>query len=85
MVAPRSGAWIEISAPDDQLSKHYESLPARGRGLKYHKKQMSRNKYESLPARGRGLKWAQKIFISCKGSSLPARGRGLKWRQNPTV
>ena len=55
IVAPLAGAWIEIARPDQGLHQE-ESLPSRGRGLKWQCGGLARAVSASLPSRGRGLK-----------------------------
>ena len=77
MVAPFTGAWIEIC-----IILHYfgcvASLPSRERGLKYERGHVLGGSYESLPSRERGLKSETAQNQVCTRSSLPSRERGLK-------
>ena len=54
-VAPFAGAWIEICDYSTQGATG-QSLPSRGRGLKYEPTNWNPVQEMSLPSRGRGLK-----------------------------
>ena len=79
MVAPFTGAWIEILL---ELHNFVEprSLPSRGRGLKLRITETKQKQNRSLPSRGRGLKLRWTNETSQTIQSLPSRGRGLKCR-----
>ena len=78
MVAPFTGAWIEISMQGlfQELSK---SLPSRERGLKSARSGVRVNSLQSLPSRERGLKSVLAKIVLSFTKSLPSRERGLKF------
>ena len=58
IVAPFTGAWIEISIILTNCVNRYKSHPSRVRGLKYlHKTIMVKEPLRSHPSRVRGLKF----------------------------
>ena len=57
MVAPFTGAWIEIMIGAANSDGMPQSLPLRGRGLKFEDLAKGMLSGESLPLRGRGLKY----------------------------
>ena len=70
-VAPYTGAWIEISAPPELVSRLSTSLPTRERGLKSVRRVNPRLKDGSLPTRERGLKLYLHLHqIENRGRSL---------------
>ncbi len=56
LVAPFTGAWIEIGKNPLRMILIAVSLPSRGRGLKFDQKCLPFSPLLSLPSRGRGLK-----------------------------
>ena len=77
MVAPRAGAWIEISGIY-KARRYYKSHPARVRGLKFYVGIDIEICIVSHPARVRGLKLKDAPKSTEKDRSHPARVRGLK-------
>ena len=55
MVAPFTGAWIEIDFHLKDIGRK-KSLPSRERGLKYVGLNLLQTGIKSLPSRERGLK-----------------------------
>ena len=55
MVAPFTGAWIEMTNKSNKTLDTM-SLPSRGRGLKLDHQEEHCEENMSLPSRGRGLK-----------------------------
>ena len=56
IVAPFTGAWIEIDIDLTFRRRAMQSLPSRERGLKYHGAFRAAEDLWSLPSRERGLK-----------------------------
>ena len=77
MVAPFTGAWIEISITCVACVESW-SLPSRERGLKYYLCIVKKYVAWSLPSRERGLKCYHNIRTRRTNMSLPSRERGLK-------
>ena len=78
IVAPCTGAWIEIKPlrnEHDCILSH----PARVRGLKYQMLTRKINGGASHPARVRGLKSSRVVVFGNSILSHPARVRGLKF------
>ena len=78
MVAPFTGAWIEI-ARNCVGSKPSTSLPSRERGLKSVVCDDGTSVGGSLPSRERGLKFQGGLDGALDLASLPSRERGLKF------
>ena len=78
-VAPRAGAWIEISYVYSYIEGSL-SLPVRERGLKLHGKASFSCSSRSLPVRERGLKYMRPGIQCSWFPSLPVRERGLKFK-----
>ena len=80
MVAPFTGAWIEIPLYL-LVGRLDESLPSRERGLKLITIIPILRPIMSLPSRERGLKSQIGYLDKRHASSLPSRERGLKLRR----
>ena len=78
-VAPFTGAWIEISEFKSD-SKSKESLPSRGRGLKFGTDISVHEIDPVAPFTGAWIEISYwKVAKNVKLGSLPSRGRGLKF------
>ena len=72
MVAPFTGAWVEIIGLGLEIDHKVESLPSRERGLKYQKHVGRSHPNKSLPSRERGLKSVSTVSVVIfLGRSLP--------------
>ena len=79
VVAPFTGAWIEIVWADYVRKLEITSLPSRERGLKLSQDTLDSANALSLPSRERGLKFSARCLTIIMYGSLPSRERGLKF------
>ena len=79
IVAPFTGAWIEIRNLYKLDGKIYVA-PFTGAWIEILVTGASTMNL-SLPSRGRGLKYDRLVIIINKVMSLPSRGRGLKFHK----
>ena len=77
-VAPRAGAWIEITIYAVYTPIPYMVAPRAGAWIEMRAKSSSTRSATSLPVRERGLKSSSRGTRSLSASSLPVRERGLK-------
>ena len=82
IVAPRTGAWIEINSVDVKLNPS-PVAPRTGAWIEINRTSPPFSIIWSHPARVRGLKLVRpRPATDPAGSSHPARVRGLKYFQN---
>ena len=77
IVAPRAGAWIEISRVAG-IKRARESLPVRERGLKFVVWEALRGLQKSLPVRERGLKYFNELPEAAKEKVAPRAGAWIE-------
>ena len=78
LVAPRTGAWIEISLEATPETPNLLSLPARERGLKFLGSFISFTIETVAPRTGAWTEILLPLVLFKPYQSLPARERGLK-------
>jgi len=78
-VAPRAGAWIEISKNNGFFRRAIWSPLAQGRGLKFIEKNNSICRYGWSPlAQGRGLKYRLHFAMLVKQRVAPRAGAWIE-------
>ena len=78
LVAPFTGAWIEIGERTNAGFAMEWSLPSRERGLKYPAYQCHRWGHDVAPFTGAWIEIPAARSADSRASSLPSRERGLK-------
>ena len=79
IVAPFTGAWIEMRTPSPGFPEPWTgSLPSRERGLKFLHLQSHPPQTASLPSRERGLKYASKRSVPYHQVVAPFTGAWIE-------
>ena len=82
LVAPFTGAWIEINSVRVDRCLPFTVAPFTGAWIEITTNKQNPTKKLSLPSRGRGLKFFNLHNNHSTMESLPSQSRGLKYPYN---